>query len=166
MNEKGVFDAQRIQQILEPEELEIFVSSPYDRSIQTINPVVEQQKQEIVIYEDLREREVGDFAPISFMEAKQRVYENSDFFFQNGESSREAQARAVDVIEHLLAEYCGKKIGIGTHGDIMTLIMNHYDPKYDYEFWQSTTMPDIYRLEFEKNRLTNVTRLWNTPNVE
>ncbi|MBA9086191.1 hypothetical protein FHR92_002664 [Fontibacillus solani] len=43
----------------------------------------------------------------------------------------------------------------------MTLMMNYFDNTYGFEFWESTTMPDIYKLEFEENKLNNVTRLWD-----
>ncbi len=42
----------------------------------------------------------------------------------------------------------------------MTLILNCFDKSYNYEFWKSTTMPDIYRLEFQGTDLINVTREW------
>ncbi|MGG0813674.1 hypothetical protein ABE142_13465 [Paenibacillus alvei] len=47
-----------------------------------------------------------------------------------------------------------------SHGDIMTLMMNDFDPAYGFEFWGSTTMPDIYKLELEGMRMRGVTRLW------
>lgn len=49
-----------------------------------------------------------------------------------------------------------------THGDIMTLMLNHFDSRYGFDFWEATSMPDIYKLEFdEKNSLRSVSRLWN-----
>ncbi|RCW48605.1 hypothetical protein DFP97_106308 [Paenibacillus prosopidis] len=42
----------------------------------------------------------------------------------------------------------------------MTLIMNYFDNRYDFEFWESTSMPDIYKLEFEEQKLIEVVRLW------
>ncbi|MNJ77143.1 hypothetical protein D3C77_745680 [compost metagenome] len=72
-----------------------------------------------------------------------------------------AQERAINVFKKIIEEYKGKRIVIGTHGDIMTLMMNYYDPTYSFEFWESTTMPDIYKLEFQESNLKNVTRLWN-----
>lgn len=42
----------------------------------------------------------------------------------------------------------------------MTIIMNYYDPRYDFAFWKKTTKPDIYKLSFENDTLTDVERLW------
>lgn len=49
--------------------------------------------------------------------------------------------------------YGGKRVAIGTHGDIMTLILQRYDEHFDYHFWLGTTLPDIYRAEFEEGGL-------------
>lgn len=65
-------------------------------------------------------------------------------------------------MEYLLSEYQNKKIVIGTHGDIMTLMLNYFNDDHGFEFWKSTSMPDIYKLEFNKTELKTVTRLWRT----
>ncbi|SDE43907.1 2,3-bisphosphoglycerate-dependent phosphoglycerate mutase [Paenibacillus sp. UNCCL117] len=61
----------------------------------------------------------------------------------------------------MIEEFKGKRIVVGTHGDIMTLMMNYVDPRYSYEFWRSLTMPDIYKLEFEEHTFKSATRLWS-----
>ena len=82
------------------------------------------------------------------------------FSFPGGESSKDAQKRAVKVITSILKSHRGKKIVIGTHGDIMTLMLNHFDKRYSYSFWESTSMPDIYKLTVEGNKLIEVKRMW------
>lgn len=42
----------------------------------------------------------------------------------------------------------------------MTLMMNYFDPQYDYQFWRTTTMPDIYKVVFQGQKLVSTTRLW------
>ena len=61
-----------------------------------------------------------------------------------------------------MAKRCKQRIDIilGIHGSIMTIIMNYFDDTYSYDFWESTSKSDIYRLEFEGERLTTVERLW------
>ena len=63
-------------------------------------------------------------------------------------------------LENTIEKYCGGNIVIGTHGNIMVLIMNHYDKKYDYEFWGNLSMPDIYKLSFENKKLVKIKRIW------
>ena len=54
----------------------------------------------------------------------------------------------------------GQKIAIGTHGNIMTIILNYFDKNYGYDFWLQTSKPDIYKLEFDGIELLRVNRLW------
>ncbi|KQB93786.1 phosphoglycerate mutase [Geobacillus thermodenitrificans] len=49
---------------------------------------------------------------------------------------------------------------IGTHGNIMVLIMNYFDKQYDFRFWQRLAMPDIYQLSFRSNELMAIERIW------
>ncbi|MNH46104.1 hypothetical protein D3C79_1087550 [compost metagenome] len=52
-------------------------------------------------------------------------------------------------------------IALGTHGDILTLMLNYFDPQqFHYEFLKSSSMPDIYRAEFEGKQLLKVVREW------
>lgn len=43
----------------------------------------------------------------------------------------------------------------------MVLIMNYFDQKYDFNFWNELAMPDIYKLTFEGESLVEVKRIWN-----
>lgn len=158
LSDKGKLDTLKINEILKDEEIDLFISSPYERAIQTIKGAA--GTNEIILFEELRERDIGQIKDMNFMEAKLKVYKDINFSFSNGESTIYAQRRAVKVIENILNENMGKKIVIGTHGDIMTLIMNYFDNRYDFEFWELTSMPDIYKLEFEEQKLIEVVRLW------
>jgi len=42
------------------------------------------------------------------------------------------------------------------------LILQHFDPSVGFAFWQSLTMPDVYRLEVTDGRAT-CHRLWQPP---
>lgn len=57
--------------------------------------------------------------------------------------------------------YFLKKVVIGTHGAVMTLMMGYFDSSYDLNFLYSTSKPDIYRMEFNEHELLNIQRLWD-----
>lgn len=163
LTEKGKRDTTSIRDLLKDEQIEVFVSSPYRRAVDTIQLLADTANRPIGIEEDLRERRLSavDLGKERFVEAKRKAFEEPDYAFPGGESSNEARHRAIAIISKLLQQHNGKKIAIGTHGDIMTLMLNHYDNTYGFDFWRSTTMPDIYRLEYDpSHRLTGVTRLW------
>jgi 2,3-bisphosphoglycerate-dependent phosphoglycerate mutase len=160
LSEYGKEDAFKIIEILRSELIDLFISSPYKRAIETIKGLADTFEKEIFLVEELREREIGVISDTEFKAAKKQVYDNFDFAYPGGESSNQAQQRAVEVLKSIMNTYNGKKIVIGTHGDIMTLMLNYFDKDYGYDFWSSSTMPDIYRTEFMGEVLERVERIW------
>lgn len=160
LSDKGKADAAKIGSLLHKNRIDLFISSPYERAIQTIKPLADRCKKGIILNEDLRERQIGDFRECAFKDAKRKVYNDFSFAFAEGESSYAAQKRAMNQIKQILNQYAGKRIVLGTHGDIMTLILNDFNKEYDFEFWESTTMPDIYELMFEGTQLIQIVRKW------
>jgi 2,3-bisphosphoglycerate-dependent phosphoglycerate mutase len=75
--------------------------------------------------------------------------------------------RAVETVS-LLAEQVKLPVvtvealrgAVGTHGNVMTAIFNYYDDRYGFDFWQRTTMPDVYRVDFDGERWLHMERLW------
>ncbi|MDF2658102.1 MAG: histidine phosphatase family protein [Paenibacillus sp.] len=163
LTEQGKRDAERVKDLLTGEQPDLFVSSPYRRAVDTILPLAQACGCEIRLEEDLRERALSgaEMGKDRFFDAKRTLFEQQDFAYPGGESSNEARRRASPVVADLLKRHTGKRIVIGTHGDIMTLMLQTYDPSCDFEFWQSTTMPDIYKLEFDmQGELIAKRRLW------
>ncbi|TBL78916.1 histidine phosphatase family protein [Paenibacillus thalictri] len=158
LSDRGKSDALKVKWILDSEHIDVFISSPYERAIQTIKESA--GLNDILILEDLRERTIGDIQKVGFKEAKLKVYKEKEYSFPDGESSAKAQERAVTQINNMLDVHAGKKIVVGTHGDIMTLIINYFDNRFDFDFWESTSMPDIYKLEFKGRELIKVVRMW------
>lgn len=163
LSAEGSLAAVRVKDMLLGEGIEAIISSPYQRAKDTVQPLADALGLPITEQEDLREREVGDFQGHSFLDAKKILFQDPTTSFPGGESSKSAQNRAVQVLKEILNKHIGKSVVIGTHGDIMTLMLQHYDQRFDYHFWLGTTLPDIYRAEFEEGRLVNIARLWNEP---
>ncbi|KYC89889.1 hypothetical protein B4102_3896 [Heyndrickxia sporothermodurans] len=55
--------------------------------------------------------------------------------------------------------YKGKNVVIGTHGNLMVLILHYFDTSYRFNFWKKLSMPDIYRLSFFEKKLKDVKRI-------
>lgn len=68
--------------------------------------------------------------------------------------------KSSESIKRNLNGFSRTKIVIGTHGLVMTLMMNYFDEQYDFEFLMNTSKPDIYKMEFNEEQLMNVERLW------
>ncbi len=54
------------------------------------------------------------------------------------------------VLKELLNTYQERKVVVGTHGPVMTLMMGYYYSKYDLNFLLHTSKPDILRMEFNE----------------
>ncbi|MGM0845685.1 MAG: histidine phosphatase family protein [Bacillota bacterium] len=167
LTKKGQSDVQRITDVLRTEGIQTVVSSPYTRSILTVEPIARHIGKEVIVIEDLKERVFSDgdkrVTDQELMPLLNMSFKDPNFAAEGGESNADCQQRAVRVLQGLLSKYNGQKIVIGTHGAVMTLMMGFFDEQYDLEFLQSTTKPDIYRLEFNRERLVKVDRLWSTP---
>lgn len=159
LSEKGITDAITVTNLLKKEGIDIVVSSPYKRAIQTVEGVARYIDKEVEIINGFKERTLTTAPAEDFTLAIRRVWEDYHFAWEGGESNTIAQKRGVDTTYSLLDKYKGKNIVIGTYGNIMVLIMNFFDKQYDFSFWQTLAMPDIYKLTFEGEILTNVERI-------
>ncbi|PFK47668.1 histidine phosphatase family protein [Bacillus cereus] len=164
LTEKGKIDADKVTDILQKEGIEVVVSSPYSRSILTIQRLAEHLGQEVLVFEDLKERvfSIGDkrMSDKELMPLLKRSFSNPNFALMGGESNIACQNRAIKVLKELLKTYRGQKVVLGTHGAVMTLMMGYYDNQYDLNFLLHTSKPDIYRMEFHGQELVEVKRLW------
>ncbi|MGH1324530.1 histidine phosphatase family protein [Bacillus pretiosus] len=164
LTEKGSLDAHRVTDILKTEGIDTFISSPYKRAVLTIEKTANFYEKEILIYENLKECmfSSGDQV-ISDKEVYplvKKMFSNPDFTLMEGESYKDCQRRVVKVLKEILMDFQGQKIVIGTHGLVMTLMMNYFDKQYGFEFLIHTSKPDIYKLEFNAEQLLNVKKLW------
>jgi 2,3-bisphosphoglycerate-dependent phosphoglycerate mutase len=164
LTEKGYLDAKRVTDILKEKEIDVIVSSPYIRSILTVEQLAQQIGEEVLVFEDLKERifssgnnRISDKELVPLLK---KSFSESNFSLEGGESNADCQKRAIKVLKELLETFRDKKIVIGTHGAVMTLMMGYFDSTYDLDFLHSTSKPDIYRMEFNEKELVNVQRLW------
>lgn len=135
------------------------ISSPYKRAIQTVQGIANTYNVSIQIEEDLRERLLSSEPVEDFNDAIENVWEDWTFAYEGGESNDVAQKRAILCMQNILEKYKGKNIVIGTHGNIMVLLMNYFDSKYDFQFWKTIQMPDVYKLTFDNNRFISAERI-------
>jgi len=160
LSEKGWQAAERVTEVLKDESIDVVIASPYKRAIQTVEGVAEHFQLSMELEEDVRERLLSLQPVQDFEQAITKVWEDPTFHLEGGESNVIAQERGVSCIMKILEKHKGKNIVIGTHGNIMVLIMNYFDSKYDFSFWKELQMPDIYKLTFTENQLVQVEQIW------
>lgn len=164
LSEQGRRDAVRVAEMLRHEGIDVLASSSYARAVETVKPLADLLGKDILLFDELAERAIGSTDIRIDEDELQKAIETSftdpDFCLPEGETTRQARERAIPVIKQLLADHAGRKIAIGTHGNIMTIILQTFDEKYGYGFFVQTSKPDIYKAEFEGFELKNVARLW------
>ncbi|MNC04028.1 bifunctional RNase H/acid phosphatase [compost metagenome] len=163
LSEKGRLDSEKIIELLKDEGITGFVSSPYKRAVMTIEGLAQFCGQEVSVIEDLKEfmfstedKVVGDQEVYAMV---RKMFETPDYVPPMGESMTECQQRSVAALKEILTIYKGQRVAIGTHGLVMTLMMNHFDNQYGYEFLMNTSKPDIYKMEFNEDTLVNIDRI-------
>jgi len=164
LSPEGRTAAERVADVLGDEGIDVIVSSSFARAVDTVRPLAERLELPIVPYEELAERLIKDAELRAEWQEVERAIERSftdpDYALEGGETTRQVRTRAVPVVERLLRDHRGKRIAIGTHGNIMTIILQHFDPDIGYAFWKGTSKPDIYRLTFDEISLVRIERMW------
>lgn len=164
MTEKGTADARRIAEHLRGEGIEAFYSSPYQRASLTLEPLAQLGGQCITAVEALKETVfLGGDAVMqddALIPTVSRMFREPDFALSGGESLTAAKERVMAAFRTILEAHPGQKIAIGTHGMVMTLMLGHYDSRYDFDFLLKTSKPDIYRMTFHGDQFVEAARLW------
>lgn len=135
-------------------------SSSYTRAIQTIEPLANQS--EIIIYDELSEKRLK--GPYKLEKAKiDEAIKNSfidiNFMLDGGESTKDAQERSIPIIKEILYNDALQTVAIGTHGNILTAILNYFNSSIGFNFWKNSTKPDIYKVEFNGEKLISIDRI-------
>ena len=149
----GLNKAKDLVKIFKKIPIDIIFSSPYKRTIQTIEPIAISKKMDINIVEDFRERKIYDWID-NFNEYSKKQWEDFTYKLENGESLSEVQIRNIQSLNKVLEKNTDKKIIIGTHGTALSTIINYYDKTFQYnEFMKIVKiMPYIVKFEFDENR--------------
>jgi len=164
LTDKGWSDACIINELLQDEGIDVFVSSPYRRAILTIEGLAQSLGKEMNVIEDLKE--IVFIGNDKIMPDKEvyplvkKMFAEPDFSLPGGESFTNGQNRVVTILKNILSEYKGLKVAIGTHGAVMTMMMGYFDSQFDLDFLLKTSKPDIYKMEFDEGVLTRTERLW------
>ncbi|OCA81652.1 phosphoglycerate mutase [Bacillus sp. FJAT-27225] len=161
LSKQGLEDAEKVTQFLKEEKIDLVLSSPYQRAHQTVWGIAETLGKEVIIENGFKERLLSITPVYDFEIAIQKVWEDPTFSWEGGESNATAQKRGIQATLKVLETYQGKNIVIGTHGNLLVLIMNYFNQSYGYNFWMELDMPDIYKLTFDNNELKKIKRIWS-----
>lgn len=151
----GLQQAQDLVSFFNKKSIEHIISSPFLRAQQSIIPTALCKQLEIQTDSRLAERILSDTDLPDWMIHLEQTFTDLDLKLPGGESSREATYRAVEVI----MEVPNHSILV-THGNLMSLMLKHFDDSYGFQEWKSLSNPDVYMLTIDES-VSTISRVWN-----
>lgn len=153
LSAKGMEDRKLVTEFLVDKHIEVVLSSPYKRAVDTIKDFADRMGLEINIIYDFRERKVEsgwieDFTSFTKMQWNDFTYKLSD-----GECLQEVQERNISALQQVLNKYAGKNIAVGSHGTALSTIINYFDRSFGYNDFEKikNVMPWIVEFVFDEN---------------
>lgn len=150
---EGRKDAQIVTDFLKDKGIDVFYSSPYKRSYDTIAAAAAFYGKEIITDERLRERKKGVNGNQYGMFEKR--WEDHDYCEEGGESIHMVQRRNMEALREILEKNKGKRIVAATHGTALSTILNFYHSEFGVKDFLRIIdwMPYIIELDFDGDRL-------------
>jgi 2,3-bisphosphoglycerate-dependent phosphoglycerate mutase len=159
LSPKGLEDAKGLINNFKDIQIDAIYSSPYLRAIDTIKPLAVDQDLDIVLINNLKERKVADHYIDDFFEFASKQWNDFEYSLPGGESLKEIQKRGIQALQKIVNNHQEGNIIIAGHGTWLGVMLNYFDDIYNYEFWKSIKMPDIFLFKYENNNLSELTRI-------
>ncbi|USZ70574.1 histidine phosphatase family protein [Natronosalvus halobius] len=161
LSKRGHRDAARVADVVarDGRPVDAVVSSPYARAVETVQPIAVAAGTDVVTDDGFRERALAGSHVEDFEAAIERVWSEPTFAWPGGESNDEAQVRGLEAVERTLERWPGDHVIVGTHGNLLALILRAYDDRYDFDFWQEITIPDVYQVTYRCGTPEQITRI-------
>ena len=157
LSTQGKKDRDIVLHTLKDRKIDVFLSSPYKRSIETIRPAAEYFDLSIHTDERLRERKVGSHLP----ELLKKRWADLSFAEEGGESLLSVKERNIEALTQILKDYKNRTVVIGTHGTALSMMIKHYRNDFGLDDFLRIVnfMPYIIEMKFNGQELVNMSEL-------
>ncbi len=155
---EGVAQAAQLADRLALLPIERIISSPFLRATQSIAPLAQLLSLPITIDGRLAERILSTAELLDWQAALRATFDDLDRCFEGGESSRTAMQRGAAVVRENELHSATVTLLV-THGNLMTLLLKHFDQRIGFVEWQRLTNPDVYRVVLAPER-AEIVRMW------
>jgi len=136
------------------------ISSPYLRAIDSIKPYAESKNLKIETDPQLHERVLSIEPVDDWLNELEHSFRNLNYRLPGGESSNDAIQRINDSLENIFENDEVSDVALVTHGNLLTLLLSQYDPRFNFEKWKRLQNPDIYLLHYDHG-VQSIEHLWN-----
>lgn len=158
LTELGGKQAEQLAEFFSGKEIDSIISSPFERAHHTIKPLADKLGLETVLDERLTERVLSDQDLPDWYEMLRKTYDDLDLCYAGGESSRTAMSRVSSVITEVL-NGASQHTVVVSHGNLISLLLKHFDDQIGFKEWEALTNPDVYHLSFEHDS-PRIRRVW------
>ena len=152
LTEKGLADRKLVTDFLHDKNIDVVLSSPFKRAIDTVADFADKNNLKIETIEDFRERKSdSDWnREHDYDTLNKRQWDNFAYTLSDGECIAEVQERNIAALNEVLLKYKNKTIVIGTHGMALSTIINYYDKSYGFDDFMAMLLitPWIVRMDF------------------
>lgn len=150
-------DRQIVVDMLKDRHIDIFLNSPYKRSVDTIQTTADAFGIAIKTDERFRERNCG----IDGSGMLDNRLADFSFAEEYGETLYSVQKRNVEALNDVLRVYAGKTVVIGTHGTALSTIINFYNKSFGvHDFLRIVNwMPYLVEMNFDEINLLSIKEL-------
>ena len=157
LTKEGLDDSHAVLHYLKDKNIDVFISSPYKRSYDTIAKAAEYYYLQIKTDERLRERKSGKNG--NTFELFKKRWVDKNYAEPDGESLYSVQKRNIEALKEIIEIYRDKNIVIGTHGTALSTILNYYNPAFGCDSFMRIIgyMPYIVKLEFDGAQYAGMT---------
>ena len=141
LSDLGHQQAEELVSFFKEKKIQHIVSSPFKRAQDSIQPTAQSKNISITIDERLAERTLSSGNLLNWLELLEETFTDLDMKLDGGESSREATVRAINVLNESPSNSV-----LVTHGNLMSLILKHFDDSIGFQDWKTLSNPDVYTL--------------------
>ena len=158
---KGLVDRELVTNYLSDKNIDIVLSSPYIRAVDTVKHFADKYNMDIDQVEDFRERKIDSCWIEDFVSFSKSQWSDFEYKLSDGECLYEVQSRNVSALQNVLKTNRGKKIAIGSHGTALSMIINYYDNSFGYDDFVSIKklMPWVVKFTFEDDGCTGIEKI-------
>ena len=153
LSPKGMADRELVSEFLADKQVDIVLSSPYKRAVDTVAHFASLRDLPITTIRDFRERKVDSVWIDDFDTFTRNQWADFNYKLIDGETLAEVQKRNISALQEVIKQHKGKTVVIGSHGTALSTIINHFVPQFGIEEFSriKSIMPWIVHFSFLDN---------------
>ena len=158
LSAKGLKDRKLVTKFLMDKNIQIVLSSPYKRAVDTVREFAEKKEMNIDIIDGFRERKVDSLWIEDFNSFCKKQWEDFEYKLSDGECLKEVQDRNILALKNIVEKFKGKNIVVGSHGTALSTIINYYDKKFGYSDFNEIRqlMPWVVKFVFDEETCVDI----------